>query len=807
MVRSSMRLSAFLCVCGLFASSVAQAQLERPQFGILKVSGGPAPTLLSAGDVDEDGWSDLAVSHNNLFTYVTVHLNPAGSYLAAPDGPFGGQLDERNPLTFGYLDADTHLDLIVAPYYQGQVSTFLGDGTGEFAFVGSYSVGGDLGTDVAVGDLTGDGFPDVVVSMVTNTSRGGLWFLSGNGDGTLGAGEQLYSGEYWSVELGHIDGDLHLDMVTDDFVYLGDGTGGFTVSSPGEGGGAIADFNGDGVADLADGNSSGSTTDIVVRLGNGDGTFAPGVAYPGGTWAGHSLLAVDITGDGTLDLVETGGFDGAGGIAVLPGNGDGTFGVAHRSRIGAGGLDVAVADLDHDGSLDAVVSVHGSLVILLNNGDGTFLNRTHDISGSSAARALVDLDSDGNLDFISFDPNGTVDVEIAFGSPDGSTATVGSVATLDNPIAAAAADFAGNGSTHIAVLADPSPSGPAEKVLRTLFNLGGGAFTLTPVETPVSLDTSAMISAELNGDGKPDILAVDEVAHEVLVLLGQGNLLFSSPQAYPVGVGPVAIDAGHLDGDAHLDLIVANRDSDDVAVLLGNGDGTFQPASFIDSVNAPESLALGDLNGDAILDLAVTGQSETAVSLGNGDGSFGPPVSVVLAFGGGRPIFGDFDRDGYVDLFAREHFLRGLGDGSLESVSRHGASAWFAADFDHDGWLDLASYHYILFNQGSPAGLGFEADGATMRWPGVAGATFYNVYRGDMSILVDVDTDGLPDGGYGVCLSGADPDPTDTIFSDPDVPMVGGDGFFYIRSVVGVGGEDLGSTSGGLVRVPGVFCP
>ncbi len=805
MIRSSKGVLISVLVFGLLASSVAQAQPERPQFGTLTLSGGPAPFFLSAGDVDEDGWSDLAVTHNNLFTYVTVQLNPADSYLSAPQAPSGGQLDEANPLTFGYLDADTHLDLIVAPYYQGEVSTFLGDGSGDFAFVGSYSVGGDLGTDVAVGDLTGDGFPDVVVSMTANPSLGGLWFLPGNGDGTLGAGQQLDSGDYWAVELGHIDGDLHLDIVTDDYVYLGDGMGGFTVF-PGVGGGAIADFNGDGEADLADGFSN-SSTDIVVRLGNGDGTFAPGVAYPGGAWGGHSLLAVDITGDGIVDLVETGGFDGGGGIAVLPGNGDGTFGVAHRSRTGFGfGLDVAVADLNHDGFLDAVVSVHGSLVVFLNNRDGTFLNRTSDISGSSVAKTLVDLDSDGNLDFISFYPLGTVDVEVAFGSPDGSTTTVGSIATLDNPIAAAAADFAGNGSTHIAVLADPSPTGPTEKVLRTLFNLGGGAFTITPVETPVSLHTSAMISAELNGDGKPDILATDEVTHEVLVLLGQGNLLFSSPQAYPVGVGPVAIDTGLLDGDAHLDLVVANRDSDDVAVLLGNGDGTFQPASFIGFVNAPVSLALGDLNEDAFLDLAVTGQSETAVSLGNGDGSFGPAVTVVQA-SGGRPVFGDFDRDGQVDLFAGQHFLRGLGDGSLESVSRHGDLVFFVADFDHDGWLDLASYNHILFNQGSPDGLGFEADGVTMRWPGVLGADSYGIYRGDMSLLVDVDTDGLPDGGYGVCLSGADPDPTDTIFSDPDVPTVGGDGFFYIRSVVSAVGEDLGSTSGGLTRVPSVFCP
>ncbi len=248
-----------------------------------------------------------------------------------------------------------------------------------------------------------------------------------------------------------------------------------------------------------------------------------------------------------------------------------------------------------------------------------------------------------------------------------------------------------------------------------------------------------------------------------------------------------------------------NRDSTDLTVMLGNGDGTFQPATLIDVRAAPNTLALGDLNDDDVLDLVVATTAGPTIRFGNGDGSFGADLGLAHNFYASGVTLGDFDRDDFIDLLIGSHLLKGNGEGTFEFVSGHHVGG-VAADFDQDGWIDLAGGRRIMFNLGSPGGLGFETDGDTMRWPGVVDADAYNVYRGHTSSLVDVDTDGLPDGDFGVCVSGSDPDPTDTLFTDSTVPTAG-DGFFYIRSVVIGSGEDLGTTSGGLTRQPTAACP
>ncbi len=792
----------FLVMAALAFDTSPRADPPRPQFGDFRIPGGYDPYGMVVADFNGDGRDDLAASQNNTVEHVAVMLGTPDGYLSSPQTlccEF-----ESLMLTTGHFNGDAHLDLAVAPFTNDHVTIYLGAGDGSFVSSGDFLVADfGLGYDIAAGELTGDGFEDVVVAGSGGDQ--GIWLVPGNGDGTLGSAQMIDSQFTYSVTVGHLDDDPHLDVASWDSVYFGDGLGGFTKIS-GAGGRVIADLNEDGNGDLAD--SLG--TDFSVSFGNGDGTFAPEVTYPGGAneQLGGSVLAADMDNDGNLDLVAAGSQQVGTGISVLFGNGDGTFGSVWQSVSWADYRSIAVADLNDDSFPDVIASVFPELEVLLNNGDGTLLGRASYILSDTqellSARTMVDVDLDGRLDFIAFNEG---DVHLAYGNADGTTVPSASLVTLENPLAAAAGDFADNGSMHLAVLADPTPTGPAEKVLRTLFGFAGGTFSLTPIETPVSLNPSAMISEDVNGDGKPDILATDELSNELLVLLGQGSLLFAAPQTYPVGLAPVALQAGLLDGDSHPDLVVANRDSDDLSVFLGNGDGTFQPASFVASGDRPTQVALGDLNGDNLVDLVVPNTGDTTVRLGNGDGTFGADQRLSSGLFESRAVLGDFDRDGLIDLFVADQLFSGNGDGTFEFVSRHGIAARFAADFDEDGWVDLATGNRILLNQGSPGALGFEADDETMRWPGVPGADTYNVYRGDTSSLVDVDTNGLPDGDYGVCLSGSDPDLTDTIFTDTNVPATGGDGFFYIRSVVTGGSEDLGTTSAGLARSPTVVCP
>lgn len=103
--------------------------------------------------------------------------------------------------------------------------------------------------------------------------------------------------------------------------------------------------------------------------------------------------------------------------------------------------------------------------------------------------------------------------------------------------------------------------------------------------------------------------------------------------------------------------------------------------------------------------------------------------------------------------------------------------------------------------------LDFDPDKTTLRWPPLLGVPSYVVYRGRLSDLVDVDGNGLPDLGYGFCVSGSDPNPADGLFVDPEMPMEG-EGFFYLKGVRdGPAERGLGVTSAGRRRAPTVPCP
>ncbi len=113
----------------------------------------------------------------------------------------------------------------------------------------------------------------------------------------------------------------------------------------------------------------------------------------------------------------------------------------------------------------------------------------------------------------------------------------------------------------------------------------------------------------------------------------------------------------------------------------------------------------------------------------------------------------------------------------------------------------------VLLNQSGPSAFTFLPDRVTLVWPAVTGALSYDIYRGYVSSLVDVDDDGLPDTGYGVCMTALDDDSRDTFFVDPDLPAAG-TGFFYLMSVIDAQGDNgIGATSSGLARVPQVPCP
>jgi hypothetical protein len=287
----------------------------------------------------------------------------------------------------------------------GSVSVLLGHGDGTFEPAVSYPAGANPHA-IAVGDFNGDGNADLVVA---NTDGNNVSILLGNGDGTFRDPVNYPAGPSpVSVAVADFNGDGVPDLVVANHVsggtvsvLLGDGNGGFLsprsfFAGPYPSSVAVADFNGDGSPDVAVANNLPGPGGVSVLLGNGDGSFGPPMSYQ----AGPTPVAVavgDFDGDGTPDLaVADQGVapDYAGSVTIFLGNGNGTFQSLGNVAVGGSGpRSVAVGDFDLDGNPDLVTANRNSnnVSVLLGRGDGRFRDGgSYDAGPGPSAVAVVD---------------------------------------------------------------------------------------------------------------------------------------------------------------------------------------------------------------------------------------------------------------------------------------------------------------------------------------------------------------------------------------------------------------------------------
>ncbi len=649
---------------------------------------------VSVGDFNGDGIPDFATVAGAPGARVSIYLgNADGSYTRAPDPYAPGYLN--GPIAVGDVNGDGFQDLIVVDDSLDVVRVLLGNGDGTFTATPATPAIPPQPLGVAVADLNGDGNPDIVVASPTSTN---LTVFLGNGDGS-----------FTQTATSPVAG-----------IYAG------AVS--------IADFNQDGVPDLAVTPFYG--TAIAILLGKGDGTFSAASTVQA-SQRPSSLVVADVNGDGQADLVvgEQPSSPAGSIMEVFTGKGDGTFSAPASTALQASSPAVQTGDFNGDGVVDVAVldTASQTFSVLLNGGQTTnggptkFTTVTEAIPTDAGYLttnfAVADLDGDGRSDLViggSFAETMQIYLTRAMETASATaTVTVNGVGPH-----LVEANYAGDSAYGASVSPTTSLYGVPPATAAGLVLTSGSA-----VVSSVNAGTVVTLTATVTAGGSPEsagqvsfcdgatecsdihLLATKSLsangtatyryipgpgAHSfraVFVADGYGSTSSSSIAALTVG----AAGAPKYTDTVSLGFNQLNSGYTVTATVQGIG-GTAPPTgqvSFLDTSFGNKSLGSAMLGADTVPGVGFNALQTTLASSN--------PVTEAT---------GDFDGDGIPDLavLSCESYgetcdytiFLGKGDGSFkpgsQEISLTGSNyvGIYAGDFNGDGKLDLLlrSYDY-----------------------------------------------------------------------------------------------------------------
>jgi VCBS repeat protein len=336
---------------------------------------------------------------------------------------------------------------------------------------------GDTGTlaeslDVAIGDFSGDGKPDLAVS---NRGDNNVSILRGDGSGKFGAAHNYKAG---SMPLGLV----------------------------------VGDWNGDGREDLAAANQS-DIGGVTVMLNNGSGFSKH--HYPAGTGSSY-VLAARFTADQRPDLAVSN--SRASTVSILRGMADGKFAKIGDIATSPDPFGLAVSDFNHDGKRDvAVIDTRRNdktkVQVFRGNGDGTFKAPLDIFVGQGANQMAVGRINGDSIPDLAVADFSLDEVDVLIGNGNGTFRTPKAFPAGSNPADVALGDFNGDGKIDLAVTGDDTPGR-----LSVLMRKPGLAFS-APIPYPVGDFAYGVAAARLNGDDKPDI-ATANFSGSSSVLLG-----------------------------------------------------------------------------------------------------------------------------------------------------------------------------------------------------------------------------------------------------------------------------------------------
>jgi hypothetical protein len=428
------------------------------------------PVSMVAGDFNGDGIPDIAAAQD---------AGPVVIALGNGDGTFTLQNTDFQTgpglicMAVGDFNGDGKLDLVLANGSTGTATILLGNGDGTFTASSSSPATGAYPVSIAVADFNGDGVPDLAVA---NNQSNSLTILLGNGDGA-----------FTSTATGAQTGSAP-----------------FFVTS--------ADFNGDGVPDLAVLNNNNQQNTLSVYLGKGDGTFTQVTTGAGNGAEADGVAVADFNGDGIADLAimatttYNDGMYGTLKLSVLTGKGDGTFILGSQTTIQlgyhqigfGGGATLEEGDFNGDGKADLALSVPNAAEpwaeLLLGDGTGSFpttLTLPFNIIGEYGPTAVV---PGLGADYFAYAPGGSYSNSLVVQELESQTATA-----TANGIALPPAT--GTEQVVASYVGDSNfePSTSAAVWLSAV--QGTPKATVTPSQNPVAYGTSETLTATVTGSG------------------------------------------------------------------------------------------------------------------------------------------------------------------------------------------------------------------------------------------------------------------------------------------------------------------
>lgn len=639
------------------------------------------PTTLRCADLNGDGRTDL-VSADSSFNRVYVLLATDSGAFAAPTMLIGDASNNGSAgPALGDLDNDGDIDVVATSWGTNRVNVWRNNGNGTFAARATYPTSFQP-RDVAIGDFTGDGLPDLAIaneyySPSPASANGTVSLLRNTGGAVFTAHATIampigntpfnYQARPQFVELKDIDHDGDTDLITSSklsntlAIHRNDGSGTFSLAQRFGGqnieGDArdvqIADLDGDGWEEIIWGDPDQNN---VAIFKNDAGTYSLRQNFGTSRYGSLYLAIADFSGDGRPDIVSAN--DTGRTFSILVNRGGLDFSAPIHLRPEEYPQYLIFADFDNDGTTDMCTQRSNyaqtvwNIAVYTGSGGAVFNKTPIDTPVNRAGVHYPrDVNHDGNMDII--DLGGHCYVHL--GNGDGTFQSPIDSGLVVSALRSVIADLNRDGHLDIAWIVGGHPG----SYLVSMGD-GNGHFGPTTSYTMLAEDESVGVG-DINGDGAPELFAgfrqqlAPPPGGVLSMLPNNGDGTFGTRvdrfiTASPLSPAVSAISVADFDGDGDGDVVVS---AFGLRLYRNPGDGALPTLPEVANSTGVSELFATDIDLDGDMDLY--GRGSTGVAYVNsGDGFFDPPMFMHLYDSNGRGFaVADVNDDGRQDLVVR----------------------------------------------------------------------------------------------------------------------------------------------------------